>query len=235
MQTEKVHNTFNRAAFDYDGVIPKIIPFYHEQHDLMLALIRHDRPLPQTVLDLGAGTGILADLVLRNFPTAQVTAFDLAENMLAVCQQNLAQYGDRVQLQQGNFALDPIGTGYDLIVSGLAVHHLDGTGKQCLFKQLWQALNPGGLLLIRDLVTGTTPTLTQHYETLWCDYMTAQGLDAAHYFANYQAEDLPSSVEDQLQWLAASGFTEVACHWRYLNFAIFSGQKPAKISANVDN
>ena len=228
MQTEKVYNTFNQAAFDYDSLIPKIIPFYHEQHEVILALIG-DRQ-PRNVLDLGAGTGVLANLVLRAFPAARVTVFDLAENMLTACQQNLDQYGDRVQLRQGNFAIDDVGMGYDLIVSGLAVHHLDGAGKQRLFHQLGRALNPGGLLLIRDLVTGATPQLTQQYAALWRDYMTANGQDADYYWAKSQDEDLPSTVEEQLQWLADSGFVEVGCHWRYLNFAIFGGQKPVELS-----
>ncbi|MEW6753097.1 MAG: hypothetical protein AB1505_19280 [Candidatus Latescibacterota bacterium] len=37
--------------------------------------------------------------------------------------------------------------------------------------------------------------------------------------------DRPASVEEQMAWLAQAGFVEVACHWRQINFAVFSGSR----------
>ena len=42
----------------------------------------------------------------------------------------------------------------------------------------------------------------------------------------YLDEDRPASVEDNLRWLREAGLDDVACHWRYFNFAIWSGKKP---------
>ncbi|WNN89454.1 class I SAM-dependent methyltransferase [Gloeocapsopsis dulcis] len=145
--------------------------------------------------------------------------------MLTACQHNLIEYSDRLILQQGNFAIDDFGSEYDLVVSGLAVHHLEIEGKKELFTKLFQAINPGGILLIRDIVLGATSHLTQQYERLWREYMKNNGEDDTHWFSKYLEEDLPASVEEQLMWLSNVGFADVGCHWRYLNFAIFSGKK----------
>ncbi|WP_293149560.1 MULTISPECIES: class I SAM-dependent methyltransferase [unclassified Microcoleus] len=223
---DDVRQQFEERAFDYDGLIPRLIPQYREQHEIILQLIDFETHANIKVLDLGAGTGILSAMILQAFPQAKVTAFDMAQNMLKVCQTNLSAFGHRLTLQQGNFAEDDFGSGYDLVVSGLAIHHLDGAGKQTLFKKLFQSMNSGGILLIRDIVTGATPRLTEQYEQLWRQYMKANGEDDAAWFQNYLKEDIPSSVEEQTQWLAAAGFADVACHWRYLNFAIFGGIVP---------
>lgn len=227
MNATQIQKRFEETAFDYDGLIPRLIPYYREQHQVMLDLIGFDRSTRLKVLDLGAGTGVLANLILKTFPEATVVAFDLAENMLEVCQRNLLDYGDRIAFQQGNFAIDDIGCNYDLVISGLAIHHLDGARKQQLFKRVFQTMNPGGIFLNRDIVLGATKNLTQQYETLWRQYMRSQGEDDEKYFAAYLEEDQPSSVEDQIQWLKAAGFEDVGCHWRYLNFAIFGGFKIA--------
>jgi len=218
-----VREEFEQRAFDYDGLIPRLIPHYHEQQDLILQLIPFETNANIKVLDLGAGTGILSALILQAFPQANVLAFDMAENMLKVCQTNLSAFGKRLTLQQGNFAEDDFGSGYDLVVSGLAIHHLDSAGKQQLFHQLFQSINPEGILLIRDIVTGATPKLTEPYEKLWRQYMKASGEDDAAWFQNELKEDIPSSVEEQTKWLTETGFADAACHWRYLNFAIFGG------------
>ncbi|MBW4620162.1 MAG: class I SAM-dependent methyltransferase [Cyanosarcina radialis HA8281-LM2] len=225
MNLEEVRNTFERQAFNYDRLIPKLIPYYREQHTLLLELIPFDKGDRFKALDLGCGTGILSHLILQNFPQATVVSFDLAENMLAVCQKNLLAYEERSLLKLGNFATDDLGSGYDLVISGLAIHHLDNDAKQNLFKRLFSAMNSGGLLLIRDVVTGATTKLTKQYEQLWRDYIKSNGEDDRHWFQKYLEEDIPSSVEDQIQWLKKAGFTEVGCHWRYFNFAIFGGMK----------
>ncbi|MCC3406254.1 MAG: class I SAM-dependent methyltransferase [Microcoleus sp. PH2017_10_PVI_O_A] len=225
MNLDAVREQFEQRAFDYDGLIPRLIPHYREQHDLILQLIPFETNVNIKVLDLGAGTGILSAMILQTYPQANLTAFDMAENMLKVCQTNLSAFGERLTLQQGNFAEDDFGSGYDLVVSGLAIHHLDIEGKQKLFHKLFQSMNAGGILLIRDIVTGATPKLTEQYEDLWRQYMKANGEDDAAWFQNYLKEDIPSSVEEQTKWLAEAGFAEVGCHWRYLNFAIFGGVK----------
>lgn len=225
MNLDAVREQFEQRAFDYDGLIPRLIPRYREQHDLILQLIPFETNAHIKVLDLGAGTGILSALILQAFPQANVLAFDIAEKMLKVCQTNLSAYQERLTLQQGNFAEDNFGNGYDLVVSGLAIHHLDSAGKQTLFKKLFQSMNSGGILLIRDIVTAATPRLTEQYEQLWRQYIKASGEDDAAWFQNYLEEDIPSSVEEQTRWLSEAGFADTACHWRHLNFAIFGGVK----------
>ena len=104
MNLDYVREEFEQRAFDYDGLIPRLIPHYHEQQDLILQLIPFETNANIKVLDLGAGTGILSALILQAFPQAKVLAFDMAKNMLKVCQTNLSVFGKRLTLQQGNFA-----------------------------------------------------------------------------------------------------------------------------------
>jgi tRNA (cmo5U34)-methyltransferase len=223
---QQVHDHFEREAFRYDQLILKLIPQYREQNALLLDLIPFEPTAPLKVLDLGCGTGVLSYLILERFAHAHVRAFDLANAMLEACKTNVAErFGDRATFQLGNFADDDFGTDYDLIVSGLAIHHLDDASKQTLFQRLFGALKPGGVFLDRDLVTGSTPALTQQYNQLWQTFIAANGEDAAYWFSQSQSEDLPASVEQQLQWLHTAGFGEIGCHWRYLNFAIFGGRK----------
>ncbi|MCY7384044.1 MAG: class I SAM-dependent methyltransferase [Microcoleus sp. CAN_BIN18] len=185
MNLDAVREQFEQRAFDYDGLIPRLIPRYHEQHDLILQLIPFETNANIKVLDLGAGTGILSALILEAFPQAKVLAFDMAENMLKICQTNLSAFQERLTLQQGNFAEDDFGNGYDLVVSSLAIHHLDGARKKTLFKKLFQSMNSGGILLIRDIVTGGTPRLTEQYEQLWRQYMKDSGEDDKIWFQKH--------------------------------------------------
>lgn len=225
MQLNNVRQHFEKEAFNYDDLVLRIIPYYREQHQVMLNLIDLPRDTSLKVLDLGCGTGVLSHLILQNFQQANVVAFDFAENMLMACQNNLSAYQNRVEFKQGDFAVDDIGSDYDLVVSGLAIHHLDAEAKKKLFKNLFSIMNSGGLLLIREIVKGASEELTQKYEKLWRNFIHDNGEDENYWFGKYLEEDIPDSVENQTQWLAEAGFIDVACHWRYFNFAIFGGRK----------
>ena len=128
-------------------------------------------------------------------------------------------------LRRGDFGSDDFGSGYDLVVSGLSIHHLDQEGKRNLFARVFRSMNPGGVLIIRDIVLGNTPEETETYHRRWREYMTSQGEDGDFWFRKYIEMDSPDSVEDQLSWLREAGFKEVECYWQHINFVIFGGRK----------
>lgn len=225
MTPDRVRRHFDDEAFEYDETIPKIIPNYHDQNDTIIRLLPFDGSEALKALDLGCGTGILSYLLLSRFPGVQVTAFDLAENMLAVCATNLSAYGDRLALIKGNFAQDDFGSGYDIIVSGLATHHLEDTEKQRLYKRIYDALKHGGVFINREVVLGETPSLTDRYLCFWREYIRSNGEDDEIWYNKHLDEDFPATVADQLCWLKEAGFIDFGCYWRYFNFAIFGGSK----------
>ena len=78
----------------------------------------------KAILDLGTGTGETLARVLPLHPAARVIGVDESKGMLAVARDALADY-DVTLLVAG--LLDTLPSGpFDLVVSALAVHHLDG-------------------------------------------------------------------------------------------------------------
>jgi len=226
MDLNVVRSHFDEEAVDYDQSILRLVPHYHEQHEVMLQLLPFERTSPLNILDLGCGTGVLSRVMARAFPKATIVSLDLSANMVETCKRNLAVYPDRTVQRVADFGKDDIGSGFDLVVSGLAIHHLNDAGKQELYRKIFHALKPGGMFLNREIVIGSTPALTKCYETWWRQFVKANGETDEAWFRAYFDEDLPASVEDQLEWLKQAGFTDVGCHWRYVSFAIFGGRRP---------
>jgi len=192
----------------------------------MLQLLPFETDRALTALDLGCGTGVLSHLLLRAFPKAQLISLDLSENMLTQCRARLAAFGERATFVRGDFGTTELPGGVDLVVSGLAIHHLNDDGKQALYRKIFQLLRPGGMFLNREIVLGETPHWSRRYEQMWRAHVAAGGAADDGWFQKYVDEDLPATVSAQLQWLRNAGFVDVACHWQRLNFAIFGGSKP---------
>jgi tRNA (cmo5U34)-methyltransferase len=232
MDLQRVRAHFDEEATDYDARILRIVPQYREQGELILEVLPFDTDRPLRALDLGCGTGALSCLLLAAYPAATIVACDLSQNMLALSGRRLARFAPRATFRQADFGSCDLGADeYDVVLSGLAIHHLDGAGTRALYRRIHRALRPGGMFVNRELVLGATPYWTRRYEQLWREHVTLSGETDQGWFQQYLDEDQPVSIEDHLTWLRAAAFVEVACHFRRLNFAIFGGSKPGDAPA----
>ena len=142
------------------------------------------------VLDLGTGTGETLRAVLEIHPGAVAVGVDKNEAMLAEAHRRLA--GLTVGLRVANLT-DALPAGpFDVVVSALAIHHLEGPDKADLFARIAGALRPGGRFVLGDVVIPVSQP----------DAVTP--LTADH--------DRPSTLADQLQWLDEAGF-EASTVW----------------------
>ena len=82
---------------------------------------------PRSILDLGVGSGLTAQRVLEALPEAELLGIDASSEMLSAAESTLDPERTRLQLGRLEESL-PKGP-FDLVMSTLSVHHLDGPGK----------------------------------------------------------------------------------------------------------
>jgi tRNA (cmo5U34)-methyltransferase len=222
MKTEKVREHFRVQVPDYEGLMRRLIPFYDNQRDLMLALIPFERTASLRVIDLGCGPGLMAAKLLAEFPHAQLTVFDLTAEMVEACRSRLVG-SDRVIYQVGDFRTDDFGNGYDLILASLSLHHLTLSERPTFAERAFHSLAPGGSLISAEVIVDESLEARERQYELWRRYMVAQGEDGNAWFKKHLAKDHPVEISAWVNTLSEAGFASVGCFWRYLNFAIISG------------
>jgi len=153
-----------------------------------------------SVLELGVGTGETAIRVRSLHPDATWTGIDASEAMLGRAREVLPD----ADLRRGRLE-DPLPEGpFDLVVSALAVHHLDASGKRELFRRVAAAIRPGGWFVLGDVVVPDRPEDAQ-IEIDW-------------------VVDLPDSAADQLDWLADAGFVAELV-WSYRDLVVIRARR----------
>ena len=108
----------------------------------------------ERVLELGVGTGQTSQRVLDLHPAAELIGIDESAEMLAAAAAHVPAADLRVHRLE-----EPLPEGpFDLIVSALAVHHLDGAGKAELFSRIAERLRPDGRFVLGDVVVPRGPS-----------------------------------------------------------------------------
>jgi tRNA (cmo5U34)-methyltransferase len=157
------------------------------------------------VLELGTGTGETSARLLRGRPDVALVGIDESDAMLAAARTRLAAAGSTVDLRVARLQ-DPLPDGpFDLVLSALCVHHLDGPEKRDLFARIARVLAPGGRFVLGDVVVPDDPadaviSLTPGY-------------------------DKPSTIAEQLEWLCAAGF-DARLDWVHRDLVILVADLP---------
>ena len=218
---------FAATASTYDRARRQLIPCFDRFYGTAVELIAAaERPI-RRVLDLGAGTGLLAAMVAAEHPAADLVLLDAVPEMLdqARDRPGLAD----AHLIVGSFA-DPLPAGpFDAVMSALAIHHLDDAAKEALMARIRDALAPGGIFVNAEQVTAPTAALDAQQVTAWRRAVIANGVSDDDLAAadRRMAADICAPVERQLAWLREAGFVEVDAPFRDGRFAVLTGRRPA--------
>ena len=186
-------NQFHFDPATYRDLIAADVPAYEELQERVAAAT--DGVAASRILDLGAGTGETSRAVRTRHPDAAIIAVDVSPGMLD--RIDLANVEPRIARLQ-----DPLPAGrFDLVVSALAVHHLDPAEKRKLFGCVHDALRPGGRFVLGDVVTADVQVapLSNGY-------------------------DKPDSARDQLAWLREASF-DAELLWEHDDLALLRADR----------
>jgi SAM-dependent methyltransferase len=189
------------------------IPRWRESE---VALVEHLPARVDRVLDLGTGDGRLIDLVRRARPGIAAVGIDRSAPMLGAAQARFAA-APEIELVVHDLGdpLPPMG-GFDLVVSGFAIHHLEDARKRALYGEVLEVLTPGGRFLNLEHVASASPRI--HAE-----FLAAIGEGPG----DQDPSDRLVPAWTQVRWLAELGYEDADCLWKWRELALLGGRRPA--------
>jgi tRNA (cmo5U34)-methyltransferase len=191
----------SELEFTPDGYLESMLAEVPGYEELQEETVRATEGLRAgRILELGTGTGETARRVLARHPGAHLVGIDSSRPMLDEARRVLPDADLRVARLE-----EPLPEGpFDLVVSTLAVHHLDAAAKADLFGRVAAALAPGGHFVLADVVVPERPE------------------DAI--IPCTPGFDLPDGVPDQLEWLRAAGL-EPRVTWARRDLAVIAATR----------
>ena len=209
----------------YDRTIRTWIPGYEQA--LRQAAEEVARVQPCRVLDLGAGTGALAEAILERTATATVELLDVDPEMLGQARVRLKRFGERAHFRQQSFH-DPLPE-CDAVAASLALHHVPAmTEKTQLYKRILKALPRGGVLVNADVTMPAGESRRSEDYAKWAAHLVSCGIEedrAYEHFREWAGEDTYFPLEMELEAMSEAGF-DATCVWREIPNTLMVGRKP---------
>jgi len=224
METLQIQNQFNAVSEKYDRQRRFLIPCFDDFYGMALSLSEEVGTV-KNILDVGAGTGLMSAFFHEKYPQAKITLIDISEAMLKKAEERF-DGKENISFLNADFATVNLPENqYDLVVSGLAIHHLPNELKRQLFEKIARALSPGGWFINADQVLGETDLAEKIYTENWKNHvqqnpnLTEEEKQSA--FERIKV-DIMAPLKAQLEWLESAGLKNANCYYQHYNFVVFA-------------
>jgi len=213
------------------------LPYRSQFIEIAESIYEHfiSQNLEAKVLDLGCGDGLFIQELLKSFTPAEVVLVDGSLEMLEAAKARLGNHPN-INFTHADFqdllTNDPLTGTFDFIFSSLAIHHLHSAEKKNLYEYIHRHLSPLGYFVNYDVVLPPSDNLEKWYLSLWRQWINEYpdkkrreellGIPG-QYRGN--PDNIPDTLESQLEVLNVVGFKNVDCYFKYGIFSLFGGSK----------
>jgi len=258
MNKDRFHS--KTMAKTYDKMCNLLVPGYDFMQDTLINILKFENMAKIVLLDLGAGSGILIEKVLKEFPDSVCYYLDFSDDFISVAEEKLEKYENRVIFIKSDFCSNwesKIKEKPNVITSMSAIHHLSNMNKKQLYSNCYNILKEDGWFFNIDEMKTIHRYAYEKSLYYWIYHVENQknlisndemdfyfkwmdqyenwktrNVDNIH-LPKKEGDDLHESFLLQLNWLKEIGFKETDVFSKHFLWCLIGGKKPATTSNNT--
>lgn len=210
-------------AAEYDKKISVLLPYYSDFHAQTLSLVQNMGYEKVRWLDLGCGTGTLAQKACSLINEISFVMLDPSAQMLEVAKTNNpgleAEY-----LCAPSEAID-FTEEFQVVTAIQSHHYMTEEARKHTTQKVFNALKPGGMYITFENVVPEMPELRQLELQRWGSYQRGNGRTEEQIKAHQSrcgVEYLPITVPKHIRLMKEAGFRAVHVFWiSYMQAGIY--------------
>ena len=150
------------------------------------------------MLDVGGGSAAYSISFCRDNPELEADVLDLP-SVVELCRLYVERAGlaSRIRIRPGDLQRDALGSGYDLVLVSQICHSLGEEENLDLMKKCYEALVPGGMLVIQEFLLEKDRTAPKHAALFALNMLV--GTPAGRAYSEVEISD----------WLGQTGFRDI--------------------------
>ncbi len=209
----------------FDDMLQRSIPAYRIMRHAVLEIARRYRKDDTDIVDLGASRGEAVAPLLQQ--CAQRNRFILVERSEAMLDELHRRFGGFeemgvVQVHNTDLRYTVPPSNASVVLCVLTLQFLPVEFRPSVLRRVYEDLLPGGSLILVEKLIEPSRELDTMMRDIYYQLKRDNGYTPTEIEAKREALEnvmVPLSAQFNEQLLHAAGFSQVACFWRWFNFA----------------
>lgn len=218
-----------RVAKVFDNMVSRSVPFYDEIQRLQSDLVMEFLPAANGVIcDLGCSTGTTIAHIAQHPacpPTTQFIGFDNSDAMLDKARQKLTPEiaQQKITLLTADLSTLNAIPACHVVILNWTLQFVRPIERDGLLKQIYAALQPGGVLFLSEKILSNDTQLNRLYIDHYLEFKKSHSgyTDVENQRKREALENIliPYRLDENYALLQRAGFARMDTYFRWFNFA----------------
>ncbi len=221
---EKQFEFDEEVASVFDDMLNRSVPFYKENLNLQIEILKNFLQKNDKVIDLGSSTGtFLIELAKKSNKKLNLIGIDNSEAMIKRAKNKAKAFGADVKFINSDF-LEYDFSDSKAIVANYTVQFIRPLKREKLIKKIYDSLNNDGIFLMSEKLITEHKKLNKIMIDIYYDYKKKMGYSEFEISQKREALEnvlIPYTMNENIEMLKNAGFNDIEVIFRWNNFATF--------------
>ena len=215
---------FDKEVADvFDDMIDRSVPFYKENLNLSINIIKKFLKNKDKVLDLGSSTGTFLINLAKFNPTLKLTGIDNSSAMIEKATKKAKAFGVNIKFFEKDF-LDFEFKKNKLIIANYTIQFIRPIKREKLISKIYNSLEKNGIFLMSEKLISENKKLNKILIDEYYEYKKEKGYSEYEIAKKREALEnvlIPYTEIENREMLHNVGFKHIEMVFRWGNFATF--------------
>jgi len=212
------------VASVFDDMLNRSVPFYNENLNLQIDILKNFLKENDKVIDLGSSTGtFLINLAKKSNKKLNLIGIDNSPAMIKRAKQKAKAFGVDVKFIEADFLE------YDLknsksIIANYTIQFIRPLKREKLIKKIYDSLENEGIFLMSEKLITENKVLNKTMIDIYYEYKKQKGYSEYEIAQKREALEnvlIPYTMQENMEMLKNAGFKDIEVIFRWNNFATF--------------
>jgi len=207
----------------FDDMLNRSVPFYKENLNLQINILKKFLKENDKVIDLGSSTGTFLIELSKKIKNLNLLGIDNSPAMVQKAKLKAKAFGSNAKFIEADFLE------YDLsnskaIIANYTIQFVRPLKREKLIQKIYNSLQNDGIFLMSEKLITENKKLNKVMIDLYYDFKKEMGYSQYEIAQKREALEnvlIPYTMNENLQMLQNAGFKDVEIIFRWNNFATF--------------
>ncbi len=211
----------------FDDMLLRSIPFYKENLNLQIEILKNFLQTNDKVIDLGSSTGTFLIELSKQTDDLNLTGIDSSDAMIKKSIQKAKAFASSAKFIKADFL------NYDLsnskaIIANYTIQFIRPLKREKLIQKIYNSLKNNGIFLMSEKLITSNKKLNKIMIDIYYKYKKQKGYSEYEISSKREALEnvlIPYTMDENIEMLKNAGFRDIDVVFRWNNFATFVGFK----------